>query len=302
MVLILVVGSLSGCGAKPEKPAPKEKESKIPEVPEILTEKEMTILSTMHTIDGIKGVEKAKEKMEQEKKKISEESEVDQKKEEKDQAAQKNINLKMLIEEEAMIIPVLKEEKVEDEIIKPEAPPSDPEEVWHKVEENVTKLHRQWNVLETNLQDVKVSQTKAEEYEKLMDEATKNISDKKIEESLMSLNELTNYLAEFRNYFKSKVPYEIYKLKYLTRKIALLASAEDYEAALEETKKLEEVAKGLRQKIIEKDGEKVISKYELSLQDLQHELKAENQQIAQIKSAIVMKNIELMIPLFESGQ
>ncbi len=301
LIITLTLVLLSGCRANPEKPNPQKNSNNPPEVPEILTEMEDTILETMYTIDSIKGVEETIKEMDKEKEEITEESEVDQKKEEKENAAKESVDINKKIEENSIIIPVLKEEDVEGKMIETDSPPTDADEVWFKIQENIYLIHRQWNVLETNLQEVKVNKTEMEKFETLLEETTTYVDETKVEESLLSFNELLGLLAEFRNEFKDKVPYEVYRLKYHTRKTVLLANMDEFDEALKETEKSKELAKGLKQRVIDKGAEDVMQKLTLSLEDLQHEIESENFHLIQIKSAIVMKNIVLMIPPLESG-
>ncbi|WP_026476644.1 hypothetical protein [Alkaliphilus transvaalensis] len=302
IVLALIIFSFAGCGANPEKPEPKENSNTPPEVPEILTEMEDTILETMYAIDSVMGLEVTLQEIEKLKAEITQESEVDQEKQEKEDSAMDMIDVNRVIMENAIIIPILEEEEVEgDEMIDPHKPPQEVDDLWFKIQQNIYTIHRQWNVLERHLKDADVPNEQLQELEELLEELTKNLDAKEVEASLFTSNEILGKLADYRNHFKSKVPFEMYMLRYQSRKSVLLSNEEEYEAALEEAEKMKELINGLRQRVIEKDGEEELDKLVLSLEDLQHEISTENFHLVQIKAAIFMKNIELVQTPFEAG-
>lgn len=301
LILFIVALFLVGCSGGEKKPNPAEEKEKTPEVPKVLEEIETMILETMHAIDSMPGLEKAIEEKEKSVKEIEQETEVEQKKEEKDQQAKENIDIEMLIEENAVIIPLLKELEIENKIISTTEPPDNTDKQWYEIGGTVGDIHKSWNVLEPALQEAKVTKTTVEEFEGKLDAVTETIGEKEIEESLMELNQLTSLLADFRGHFKSKTPPEVYKAQYSIREAVLLASEEDFEGAMESNKKAKDFGDILRQRLIEIKGEDVVHKYQLSIEDLEQQLKNENFPLTQMKAAIVIKNTALMMDLFESS-
>ncbi len=299
--LILIFIILIGCSPSLQKPPQEESDSKTPEVPKVLEEMETRLLEVMYAIDSMPGIEKSIVEKETAKQEEEIETEVDQKKEEKEEAAKKNIDVEMLIEENAVIIPLLKEIEIENTVIDITEPPDTTDKHWYDINGTVNDIHRNWNALEPLLQEVKVSKSLTEEFESHLDDTTDIIASKSIEESLMGLNLLTSYMADFRSYFKSKVPGEVYKAQYLIREAVLYASADEFDRAMTSTNKAKELGDGLRPRIIEMKGEDVAHKYQLSIEDLQQQLKNSNFPITKVKGAIVVKNTTLMVDLFESS-
>ena len=301
IALMMIAMLLIGCNSGAKKPKPEEGGNKTPEVPKVLEEMESMILEIMYAVDSIPGVEKSIDEKKKAKQQEQQETEVKQKKEEKEQQAKKNIDLEMLIEENAVIIPLLKEVDIDNAVIDVSEPPDNTDKHWFDIGGRVADIHRSWNVLEPQLQEAKVTKTLTEEFENKLDEVTEVIGSKKIEESLLGLNELTRFMADFRSYFKSKVPAEVYKVQFHIREAILYASADDFNKAMESTKKSKELGDTLRPRIIEKKGEDVAHKYQLSIEDLEQQLKHKNFPLTQVKGAIVIKNTTLMVDLFESS-
>ncbi len=300
LILILIV--LIGCSPSSQKPSQQgDSDSKTPEVPKVLEEMEIKLLEVMYAIDSMPGIEKSIEEKQKAKQEEEEETEVDQKKEEKEEAASKGIDLEMLVEENAVIIPLLKEVEIESTVIDIMQPPDNTDKHWYDINGTVSDIHRSWNVLEPQLQEVKVSKSLTEEFESHLDDTTDIIATKNIEESLMGLNLLTSYMADFRSYFKAKVPGEVYKAQYLIRETVLFASVDEFDKAMASTNKAKELGDGLRPRIIEMKGEDVAHKYQLSIEDLQQQLKNSNFPLTKVKGAIVVKNTVLMVDLFESS-
>ncbi|MBS4041622.1 MAG: hypothetical protein KGZ81_13620 [Flavobacteriales bacterium] len=302
IALITIAMLLIGCSPGTQKPKPEEGGgSKTPEVPKVLEEMESMILETMYAVDSIPGIEKSIEEKNKAKQQEEQETEVKQKKEEKEQQAKKNVDIEMLIEENSVIIPLLKEVEIENTILDISEPPDNTDKHWFDISGTVGDIHRSWNVLEPQLQEAKVTKTLTEEFENKLDEVTEVIGSKKVAEGLMGLNELTRFMADFRSYFKSKVPAEVYKVQFHIREAILYSSADDFDKAMDSTKKSKELGDTLRPRIIEKKGEDVAHKYQLSIEDLEQQLKNKNFPLTQVKGSIVIKNTMLMVDLFESS-
>lgn len=299
LILFVVVLFLAGCNGGEKKPSPAENKDKTPEVPKALEEIEAKLLETMYAIDSMPGLEKAIAEKEKALKEIEQETEVEQKKEEKDKQAKKNIDVEMLIEENAVIIPLLKEAEVENKVINAAEPPDNTDKQWYEISGAIGDIHKSWNVLEPELQEAKVSKATVEEFETMLDEATGTIGSKEVEKSLVGLNKLTSLLADFRGHFKSKTPPELYKAQYYIREAVLSASRDDFDGATDAAKKAKDIGDILRQRLIEINGADVVHKYQLSIEDLEQQLKNKNFPLTQMKAAIAIKNSSSMMKLFE---
>lgn len=299
-VIFLLLFSLAGCQNNPQKPAPEESKNKTPELPEIFTEMEQRILEMLYVVDGIAGIEKSIEEKEKVELEVEMETEIDLTMEEKDTASKKKVDPNMYIAEESILIPLLKEEEIESEIIKLEEPPDDIQEVWYQLEENLYQLHRQWNVVEAHLQQVNVPEALLRETESKMNQATLKLKARQKMEGMLELNGIMSDLSKYRSYFRHRVPSELYKLSYHIRQAAILTAMEEYEESKLEVEEAKEVAEGLRSKLLEKDASDVVHKLMLSIDDLEQEVTNQEPDLVLLKATIVMKNINMAISPFES--
>lgn len=303
----------TACNANPQKPQQEGGENKPPEVPEVLMEMESEILETMYDIDAIKGIEMAIQEKEKEELpttpqaaeievetegELEPEISVQQPQQEEGGNGQK---LMMAIEEEQIITPLLKEEDIEGTTAEMSEPPDDIEEVWFEIGHQIEAFHKKWNVLEADLRDVHAPQEQMDKFEETLIEASEAIMDKDAIVSLFALNNLTSYLADFRNSFTSKVPGPVYKMKYHIRQSVLYAHEEDYENAKEHIDKTKQLKNGLQQQLAEKDAQHTAEKFDLSVQDLEKQIEAENFDLIPTNAAIVIKNIMLMQDTFKGS-
>ncbi|MGV8146103.1 MAG: hypothetical protein ACLKAK_05850 [Alkaliphilus sp.] len=298
-LLILLI--LTSC--KPnEKNAEQEKEKNTPpKLPEVLTAIEKQTLEIMYIIDSVPGIKKSIAEKNIAKKDIEKDTEVPLKVEEKDTIAKDKINMQMLIITESTIIPLLKEEEIESEFLKELEVPDSTDEVWFEINKQISEIHSKWNVLEPELNEVNVSKSSISQFEKVLDLLTINAESELIIENLFALNQLTNYLANYRSFFKSKTPHEAYNIKYQLRKSVLLSSVEEYNLAKIASTKAAELGSALRQRLIEKKANDVVQKIELSINDLSRQIDSKQFPLIQINGGIAMKNCILMINVFEGS-
>lgn len=301
LVICLLLFSITGCQKNPEKPSPEESKQETPQLPEVFTEMEHRILEIMYIIDGIPGIEKSIEEQKKMEIEMEVESGVEQTKEEKEAASKKKVNPEMYIMEESTLIPVLKEEEVESDVIKLQEPPGDIMEIWHQLQELVYQLHRQWNVVETHLKEVNVPEASLVETEGKLDQATLSLEAQTVPESMLNFNRILSDLSNYRGHYRHRVPSELYQLSYHVREIVLLASQDEYNRAIEDLNRAKELAEGLRPKLNEKNATNVVEKLMLSLEDLERELTTQDVPLVQMKAAIVMKNINMAVSPFESS-
>jgi len=179
--------------------------------------------------------------------------------------------------------------------------PDDIEKIWYQIGQLASGLHQKWNILEPQLQKAGVSKTSIDGFEENLTSTTLLITTKEGKASLLGLNELSNSLYGFTGHFKSKTPTEVMQIAYHIREAVLLASEDDFSAAIRNTEKAKELGEGLRQRLTEKDASDIAQKFELSMEDIRKALDTENFQLIQIKGAIVIKNVVEMEETFESG-
>lgn len=306
LILLLI---LVGCSKNTKKPVPQKKNDSPPKVPEVLTEVENETLSLMYSIDSVVGLEKyIKEKKLMEEKEKSAKQEGSAKEDEKDkkpneekakaEEEKKSIDPQKFIKQSEIIIPLLEVDKIEGSFNKATKPPEDMEEVWSKLTDSINNIHKKWNVLESQLMKRTIPQSKAEEFEKILDELTLSIKAKEILNSLKLSNELTKFLANFRSYFDEKVPHGIYTMGYHIRQSILLAISDDYPEAMSQVEETKKIADSLKKDLIQEKAEDVIQKFELSIDDLSKQISKKDFYLSQIKAPIVIKNIKLMEDAF----
>lgn len=314
MILSLIIIVLTtSCNSNPQKPQQKEGENKPPQVPKVLTEMESDILETMYDIDTIEGIEIAIDEKKKEEAptvpptaemQVKTEGElqpqvnVQQPQEEKKGNGQK---LKMAIEEKQLIIPLLKEEKMEGTTVKMSQPPDDIDEIWFEINKKISDFYKKWNVLEADLQDVDAPQEQIKKFEKTLVEVSEAIMEKNVMDSLFALNNLTSHLGDFTNSFTSKVPSSIYKMRYHIRQSVLYAYEEEYDESQEHIDKAKELKNGLQQQLAEKKAQHIAEKYNLSIADLEKQIADENFNLIQTNATVVIKNIMLMQDVFEGS-
>lgn len=309
----VLMAFFTACNSSPQKPQEEQGGNKPPEVPEVLVEMESEILETMYDIDAIKGIEMAIEEKEKEELptapqaaeievetegELEPEVNVQQPQQEKAGNGQK---LKMAIEEEQIIVPLLKEEEIEGTTAEMSEPPNEIDEVWFEIGHKIGSFHKKWNVLEADLRDVHAPQDQMDKFEETLIEASEAIMQKDIVGSLFALNNLTSYLADFRNSFTSKVPGPVYKMKYHIRQSVLYAHEDEYENAQEHIDKAKELKNGIQQQLTEKDAQHTAEKFDLSIADLEKQIAAENFDLIQTNAPVVIKNIMLIQDTFEGS-
>ncbi|SNS09612.1 hypothetical protein SAMN05446037_100442 [Anaerovirgula multivorans] len=313
ILLFVFMVFFTACNTSPKKPQEEQGGNKPPEVPEVLVEMESEILETMYDIDAIKGIEMAIEEKEKEELpttpqaaeievetegELEPEVNVQQPQQEKAGNGQK---LRMAIEEEQIIVPLLKEEEIEGTTAEMSEPPEAIDEVWFEIGHKIESFHKKWNVLEADLRDVHAPQDQIDKFEETLIEASEAMMQKDVVSSLFALNNLTSYLANFRNSFTSKVPGPVYKMKYHIRQSVLYAHEEKYENAQEHIDKAKELKNGMQQQLAEKDAQHTAEKFDLSIADLEKQIAAENFDLIQTNAAVVIKNIILIQDTFKGS-
>ena len=317
VLLLFIIFILIGCKKGSQKPNISKK-ANIPKLPKALEELEDETLKIMYDLDSVTGIEKAieEEKTLEAKKtasvkttaipimqwlgknigenglKIAEGSKSKQKEE--------KVDMQELITESEIIIPLLKAQEVKGTFAKSKTPPPDIETVWSKINDNVMKVHKKWNVLEAQLPMEKTSQEKVDEFEKILDDLTISIIDKKRLEGLKQANELTRVTAGLRSYFDGIGNNDVFEMYYHVRGIILSAATDDYAEAINHLNETNKIGDSIRQDLIKKNSKDALKKFELSTEDLGDQLVDENFLLSQIKAPIVIKNIKLIQDAFKT--
>ena len=329
IVFLLIILILVGCKKGAQKPDISKKEN-LPKTPKVLTELEDEVLKIMYDLDSVTGIEKAikeekalkanetasitasakpiilsKSDKEDKKKKESTKNTKEEKQpeatgEDTSTDIEEPVGMQELIMENEIIIPLLGANEVKGSFAESTTPPSDINTVWTKINDNVTKVHKKWNVLEAQLPTEKTSSEKTKEFEKTLNDLTLSVMDKKRIDSIKLANKLTEITANFRGYFDGMGNHDVYKMYYHTRAAILSAATDDYAGAMEHLNETRKNGDSMRRDLIKKDSEDVLKKFELSVEDLEKQLTDKNFYLSQIKAPIVIKNIKLIQDTFET--
>ncbi|QUH25659.1 hypothetical protein [Serpentinicella alkaliphila] len=303
IIMFLLVFSLFGCRGNTEdenKKNPSNSQNQMSEVPDAFVETEDMLRELIYDLDAVPGIEKALAEKEQKKAEVTETSDVDMPLDEKQETAERDININMHILQNSILVHSLFVEDIEGHAADIEVLPNSIDDIWFEINKRMSEINTKWNLIERELKKVNADQEKVKGYESVFDEATIAIQQRDRITGLNLINELTYRLAEFRRYFKDKVPSEVIKITAHNRQVVLLAYEDNYEEALQETAKIKELLNAVRNQLLERDAEDVIQKMELSIEDLEGELNKQDFYLTQLKGSIVIKNTKLMEEVFES--
>ena len=317
ILLLFIIFILIGCKKGSQKPDISKK-GNIPKLPKVLEELEDETLKIMYDLDSVPGIEKAieEEKALKAKQTASVKTiaipigqwqlgkniggkELKIAKGSKSKQTEEKVDMQELITESEIIIPLLKAQEVKGTFAKSKTPPPDIETVWSKISDNAMNVHKKWNVLEAQLPVEKTSQEKINEFEKILDDLTISIIDKKRLGSLTQANELTRVIAGLRNHFDGMGNSNVFEMYYHVRGVILSAAIDDYAGAINHLNETTKIGDSMRQDLVKKGSKNVLKKFELSTEDLGDQLVDENFQLSQIKAPIVIKNIKLIQDAFE---
>ncbi|WP_157047320.1 hypothetical protein [Alkaliphilus metalliredigens] len=312
-ILFLMISLLLfSCSPSPERPEEEHNPNNTPETPQVLEEMEEELLNLMHDLDSIEGIqvamlEEENEKMEEDMEESyvlkSEEDEVvlaEEHDEGEEETKENGVDVQRLIHEHQLIGILLGAEDIEGNLDLDELPPADMEALWFELNNLIDELHRKWNVLEPELQKAKVDRSDIEEFEEQLDRLSLTVLDQEIMESLFHSNQLTFLLAKYRGNFDDDLPNEIPKMKFYIRESVLLAANDNFVEAVDAVESAQELEEQIRHILIKEDAEDVVQKFQLSIDDLIHELNNEDFYLTQIKAPIVIKNIMLMDETFSA--
>ncbi len=319
ILLLFIILILVGCNKNPQKPDISKKED-LPKLPKILTELEDEVLKVMYDLDSVVGIEAAIEKEKtlkteetasietaakltaqgQEDENTKEEKQPEAAKKDKPKQVEEIIDMQKLIVENEIIIPLLDVTEIKGSFAESSTPPPDINTVWSKINDNITEIHRKWNVLEAQLPSERTSLERTEDFEKILNDLTLSVMNREILNSLKLANELTGATTSFRNYFDGIGNHDVYRMYYYIRSSILSAASNNYSEALEHLNETGKIGDSIRQDLMKKNSEDIFKKFELSIEDLENQLIDKNFYLSQIKAPIVIKNIKLIQNVFET--
>ncbi|MDR5659347.1 hypothetical protein RH915_07575 [Serpentinicella sp. ANB-PHB4] len=299
VIISMLILSLIGCNGNSENNPENDNNNNPPETPKVLEEMDEILKQLCFDLDAVPGLEVAIAEKEERKAEISEESDTDLGSDEKEESAEDDVNHRKHILQNSILIHSLFEEEIEGHASDIEVLPGSIDDIWYEITKKFNELHKKWNILENELQEINLADTAITDFESLLDDATLYIQNRAQFESLEVINDLTYELAGFMDFFDDKVPSDVYKMASLNRKILLLSYLDAYNEARNLLETQKELVNNFRSELVQQD-EAVLNMLELSIKDLEQELDKEEFELVQVKAAVVVKNIKLVQETFES--
>ncbi len=172
-----------------------------------------------------------------------------------------------------------------------EQSPSVTQDTWSKITDTIKKIHQSWNEVEAKVVKEGLTTDVRDKFEKSLEELTIKTNDKNIEESVFAALEVYRYYPDMVDLFNSKIPAEFYRLKYEVMLIRAESGRLKWEQASAELPKLKAQWDILKKSEAIKD-EDISTKTENSLNDLENAVEKQEACLVEIKSEIMMKNMD----------
>lgn len=165
------------------------------------------------------------------------------------------------------------------------------QEIWSQIGERVAKLHQDWNEAEAVVIKEGLSTDIRDKFENSLEELTISTDQRNVERSLFSALEVYRYYPEMVDLFESKIPAEYFRLRNAAMVIRYESGRTKWEEAQQEVPKLK-----TQWDIIEKnqaiENQQIRQKTENAVNDLENAVDKEEICLVEIKSDILMKNLE----------
>ncbi len=169
---------------------------------------------------------------------------------------------------------------------------SETQDTWSKIADSVKTIHQSWNEVEAVAVQEGLSTDTRDKFEKALEELTIKTDEKRTEESLFAALEVYRYYPDMVDLFDSKIPAEFFRLKYEIMLIRDEAGGEKWEeASVEELPKLKAQWDILKKNEAIKD-EDISKKTENAVTDVENAVEKQEACLVQIKSEILMKNMD----------
>lgn len=164
---------------------------------------------------------------------------------------------------------------------------------WMKEDQSLKSIHQNWNTLEPEAIRAGLTTTSRDNFEMALDDLTRQIGERNIEGTLFAAITLYRYYADVAQVFSTSIPPEFFRVKYEAMEATSRAGKEEWELAREHAAKIPEHWSHLKVQAAGID-EKLVSRTEFSIQDLEQAVEAEEVHLVQIKGEILMKNLRQM--------
>lgn len=168
-------------------------------------------------------------------------------------------------------------------------------EKWTSAEDEVKSLHESWNGYESTAKKDGGDGQKIDKMETALNTLTSSIEAKNEDGVLNASNEMILSLSNFMGLYKGNPNGTLGKMEYLARQSYMDAKGDDWQTAGQRVQEKDSLMDTLRQIAdVKKEQEPLLEKLNLSLEDLQKAVEAQDVALLQIKRDIVIKNVETL--------
>lgn len=165
------------------------------------------------------------------------------------------------------------------------------QDTWSKISDHVKKIHQSWNEVEGVVVQEGLSTDVRDNFENALEELTINTERKNIEGSLFAALGASRYYPDMVDLFDSKIPAEFFRLKYEVMLIRAESGKENWLPARVELPIVMAQWDILKKNEAIKE-EDISKKTENSLKDLENAVEKEEACLVEIKSDIVINNLD----------
>jgi hypothetical protein len=162
---------------------------------------------------------------------------------------------------------------------------------FEKIKKDVLGLHSAWNSYEAKAISDFAMQTAINDFESALNNLTKTVDTQDEYLSLLEVNQLYKYLPDFYMLYESKVPPDLDRLRFASKKILLLSEKQDFTGANDVLLYFENIWMAARPKL-KSDNAEVVSKFEFAFADLKNAVISKNGMIVEAKTEVLLKLVD----------
>ncbi len=164
---------------------------------------------------------------------------------------------------------------------------------FEKVIKDVLELHSSWNSYETKAIADFAMQTAINDFESSLNNLTKMVEIRDTYQSLLEVNQLNKYLPDFYMLYEPKVPPDLDRLRFASKKIQLLGEKQNYAGANDVLLYFENIWMTAKPKF-KSDNSEAVNKFEFAFADLKNAIIAKNEMIVKAKAEVLLKLLDEM--------
>ena len=169
--------------------------------------------------------------------------------------------------------------------------PENTEEIWDSIKESITELYQQWDELEPQLTRENISPDIIKSFDETMDNLTVSGTEENHFSTMVSANQLTEYLSRIMAPFEQNLVPAAYHFKYHTRNVLLAGAANNYLEAQNSLAYMEELKQKISKELDNQGEGETAEKLDISLTNLQRVVDKQSLDLMKINASILMENI-----------